>query len=186
MLESKRKKLLVRQLRRRATLAEKRLCKLLGQHRIKYVFQKSFSVRNQRKFPKSMNVSSKEPVYIVDFWLPEHSTIIEIDGGIHNNRYEQDCMRTFELLRFTNKAVKILLRFSNEDVLRQGNKVIQTILSLEKVRFVPKKGVNIDEKRKRLSINQSIAESNEIRSIVNRDPDLSAWQKRQLLKESAF
>ncbi len=178
MLDSKTKRRLVWQLRKRATPAEKQMCKVLGKHRIKYVFQRAFRIKGN-KYKKIPG----DNVYIVDFYLPEYATVIEIDGGVHNDRYEYDRHRSFEL-KFTTKAIHNLLRFSNSDVLKAPNKVIQAILRLEKTRFV--KGLRAEERNKRKAVNQSIADSNEIRSMVNRDPSLLAWEKRRLLKESSI
>ena len=53
--------------------------------------------------------------YIADFMCKELKLIIEIDGGYHNDRYEQDLVRTQNL----NELGFTVLRFTNEEVQNQ-------------------------------------------------------------------
>jgi very-short-patch-repair endonuclease len=64
-------------------------------------------------------------IYIADFYCHKKKLIIEIDGGIHDTpeQVEYDNGRTFEL---EEKGFKIL-RFRNEDVLNEINRVLEII-----------------------------------------------------------
>ena len=63
--------------------------------------------------------------YILDFYCPEMKLAIEIDGSIHNDAEikDNDAYRTESL---NSKDIKIL-RFSNEDILRDLSNVLQKI-----------------------------------------------------------
>src|SRR5690606_18837107 len=62
--------------------------------------------------------------FIVDFVCLPKKLIIEIDGGIHNFQKESDEQRQ---LKLEAKLGYTLLRFSNEEVLRDVNEVIRKI-----------------------------------------------------------
>jgi leucyl-tRNA synthetase len=64
--------------------------------------------------------------YIVDFVCLEKKLIIEVDGGYHNTKeqIELDKERTFEL---EQKHLFKVIRFTNEEVNSEVNKVISTI-----------------------------------------------------------
>jgi len=67
--------------------------------------------------------------YIVDFVCIEKRLVIELDGGQHAENLESDAKRS-EYLK--EKGYRIL-RFWNNDVLREGESVLNVILScLEK------------------------------------------------------
>jgi very-short-patch-repair endonuclease len=101
------------------TESEKVFKALLKASNIKYEFQKIFWVK-----VKSKNVKKK--FYIVDFYLPELETVIEIDGEYHDEvkQQKQDKFRTSVLLR--NGILKVF-RFSNEDVLNNHNYVLSRL-----------------------------------------------------------
>ena len=63
--------------------------------------------------------------YIVDFLLPEINLIIEVDGAYHSEREQQedDAIREKEL----EKMDYSIIRFSNEEVLYNIEKVIELI-----------------------------------------------------------
>ena len=69
-LASKKAEYYARELSGRATDAEIKLQHILVDLRIQYVFQKVF-------------MTSNKDFRIVDFWLPQLQTVIEVDGG-HN------------------------------------------------------------------------------------------------------
>jgi very-short-patch-repair endonuclease len=66
--------------------------------------------------------------YITDFYYPQGKLIIEVDGGIHLDRREDDDARTewlnsqgYQVIRFTNHEV----RYQLESVLAAITNVIQ-------------------------------------------------------------
>lgn len=62
--------------------------------------------------------------YIADFLCLEPKLIIELDGGQHATRQDQDEQRT----RFLESLGYWVLRFWNHDVLRDINSVLEVIL----------------------------------------------------------
>lgn len=105
-------------LRGRATHAERALCRLLDDERISYVFQAPmWKVKTGRMF-------------IADFRIKRPSTkdhkrlFVEVDGGYHQDRTEYDAYRTQWMERHRNA---IVLRFTNEDVFNQPEKVLAAI-----------------------------------------------------------
>jgi very-short-patch-repair endonuclease len=62
--------------------------------------------------------------FVVDFASLEAKLIIEIDGGQHSTRVEEDRIRTEELERFGYRIV----RFWNHDVLNNIEGVLETVI----------------------------------------------------------
>ena len=60
---------------------------------------------------------------IVDFYCHEYGLIIEVDGGLHQHREEQDHKRDFMLAQLGYHT----LRFTNEDVLTDIEQVLRKI-----------------------------------------------------------
>ncbi|MOA12410.1 hypothetical protein D3C78_1323980 [compost metagenome] len=96
-----------RSLRKRSTLAEN----ILWKH-----------IRNRRvcktKFRRQHPVLS----YIVDFYSHEYLLVIEVDGGYHFTKEQQeyDHQRSLELMQFGLKVI----RFSNEEIMNDINGVL--------------------------------------------------------------
>ena len=111
-LASKKAEYYARELAVRATDAEIKLQHILVDLRIQYVFQKVFMVSNK-------------DFRIVDFWLPQLQTVIEVDGGYHDDPVQQwkDDQRSKALIRKNKKQIKHILRFTNEEVLNHPNLV---------------------------------------------------------------
>ncbi len=74
-----------------------------------------------RRFTKQHSIKN----YIVDFYCPSESLIIELDGEVHNNpdQMEYDSIRTtileslgYTILRFENKAVFEHLPYVLEEI----------------------------------------------------------------------
>lgn len=63
--------------------------------------------------------------YIVDFWAPDASLIIEVDGGYHATRRQRRKDRVRE--GHLKAAGHRVLRFKNEEVLRRLPRVLQRI-----------------------------------------------------------
>jgi len=66
--------------------------------------------------------------YIADFCCRSKRLIIEIDGGVHVGREEQDRERE-EALRGLNYRI---IRFTNDQVINDLNQVVEAILALLK------------------------------------------------------
>ena len=66
--------------------------------------------------------------YIVDFYIPDSKLVIEVDGGYHAEREqrEDDAVRE-EIL---NKMGYRVVRFSNEKVLYDTDKTLETIIKI--------------------------------------------------------
>ena len=111
-LASKKGEYYARELAVRATDAEIKLQHILVDLRIQYVFQKVF-------------MTSNKDFRIVDFWLPQLQTVIEVDGGYHDDPVQQwkDDQRSKALIRKNKKQIKHILRFTNEEVLNHPNLV---------------------------------------------------------------
>ena len=62
--------------------------------------------------------------YIVDFFCADAKLIVEIDGGQHAQRAEDDADRT----RTLEQMGYLVLRFWNHDVLRNTDGVLEEIL----------------------------------------------------------
>ena len=73
------------------------------------------------KFRRQMSLSG----FVVDFCCPGAKLIIELDGGQHVEQREQDARRTKNL----EDSGYFVLRFWNNDVLRNIDGVLEEILS---------------------------------------------------------
>jgi very-short-patch-repair endonuclease len=100
---------------KRITPAEREMMNILKYLNVYYKFQKPFFHRGT--------------LYIVDFFLPQQKMVIEVDGSQHNYRKQRyyDEMRT-EFLE-TKRGVKVI-RFTNSEILRNPNYVIEQLESL--------------------------------------------------------
>ena len=63
--------------------------------------------------------------FVVDFCCPDARLVVEIDGGQHAERNEQDAARTRNL----ESGGYLVLRFWNNDVMRNLEGVLEVILS---------------------------------------------------------
>ncbi|MCU0532921.1 MAG: endonuclease domain-containing protein [Hydrococcus sp. Prado102] len=61
--------------------------------------------------------------FILDFYCPSCKLAIEVDGEIHSEQVERDTARTEQLEAYGYRV----LRFSNEEVLSDLNRVLETI-----------------------------------------------------------
>ncbi|MCH9045759.1 MAG: endonuclease domain-containing protein [SAR324 cluster bacterium] len=61
--------------------------------------------------------------FVADFCGSEHKLVIELDGGIHESRHEEDSARQ---ARFHELGFKVL-RFANEEVIRDIEAVLAQI-----------------------------------------------------------
>ena len=108
MRSTPRKKNLVKKLRRNMTAAEKAIW-----HKLR---NKQLGVKFRRQQPTGK--------YIVDFACFENRLVIEIDGGEHLQSYKDSIRDEW----FKENGYKVL-RFWNNDVLKNTDGVIQRIVS---------------------------------------------------------
>lgn len=99
---------LARNLRFATTEAEKKLWHQLRDRRL-----------NGFKFRRQIPVGR----YVVDFVCPEAMLIVELDGGQHAERTQQDAART----AFLNQQGYRVLRFWNNDALGETEAVLTVI-----------------------------------------------------------
>ena len=99
-----------RRLRRDQTDAERTLWFRLRDRRL-----------NGLKFRRQMPLKS----YVVDFCCESARLVIELDGGQHDIRVDEDARRTSELESFGY----VVLRFWNNDVLNNIDGVLETIVA---------------------------------------------------------
>ena len=94
-------------LRKHSTDAENRLWVFLRANRFGFKFKRQVPIKR----------------FIVDFVCHEKRLIIELDGGQHQTNQVYDEQRTIEL----NRCGFQVLRFWNNDVLREINTVLEVI-----------------------------------------------------------
>ena len=99
---------LAREKRHEPTMAEQMLWRYLRNRQLS-----GYKFRRQHSFDR----------FIVDFYSPNSSLIIEVDGPIHEYTADEDSLRTEYLHSFGLR----ILRFTNEEVLNNINIVIQQI-----------------------------------------------------------
>lgn len=91
-----------------------------------------FKLRNSRlgglKFRRQMSLNG----FVVDFCCPDAKLVIELDGGQHAQQSEQDSRRTKNL----EESGYFVLRFWNNDVLRNIDGVLEEILSVASQQLV--------------------------------------------------
>lgn len=112
-------KKLCRELRKNQTQAEKILWERVRNRKL---IDKKF----YRQFPIFHDYLGKETFYIADFYCHESKLVIELDGGVHENRKNED--------RLKDETIKVMginvIRFKNEEVFRNTNKVVAQIAKL--------------------------------------------------------
>ncbi len=98
-----------RQLRHKATEAEKKMWHYLSQNQMTVRFHRQYIIKDR---------------YITDFCAPTKKLIVEIDGGQHCHN-EQDSIRD----AYLKKKGFTVLRFWNNDVLENPEGCWNTIIS---------------------------------------------------------
>ncbi len=101
---------LAKELRKNMTVAEKKLWE---------EYLRTFKYRVLRQRPIDH--------YIVDFYCAKLKLVIEADGGIHNDKNQKDYDE--QRTHFLNSYGLIVIRFRNEDVLNDLEKVCEKIES---------------------------------------------------------
>ena len=86
---------------------------MLDEYGFRYEFQKPFN--------------HSDTFAIVDFYLPDYSVVVEIDGGYHLDPEQawRDGLRTGRLLNKNN--IKKVVRFTNEEVLSDAERVVRKL-----------------------------------------------------------
>lgn len=136
------------ELRKRATLAEQELCRLLDKNKISYVFQShisdkkskriyipDFRIRLINRHPKPKGMSRKKwrcEEIKKGTYIPHHKLklFVEVDGSSHDNKTVYDNKRT-EWIE-TTRGAKVI-RFTNNDVFSRPNDIIAEIESYNPV-----------------------------------------------------
>lgn len=85
--------------------------------------KKNLRKKFHRQFPLKMLYENNIVFFFTDFYCPETSLIIEIDGSIHQFQEDYDKLRTYII----NKLEKKVIRISNEDVFCNIEKVINIL-----------------------------------------------------------
>jgi very-short-patch-repair endonuclease len=62
--------------------------------------------------------------FILDFYCPARKLVVEVDGPSHDSREEDDRLRSEHLAAYGYRVI----RFSNDEVLRQLDSVLARIL----------------------------------------------------------
>ncbi|MDO9463794.1 MAG: DUF559 domain-containing protein [bacterium] len=104
------------------TRSEQTFKDLLNALEIEYNFQRIFTVGKKG--------------YIVDFYLTDYLTVIEIDGSNHNEKEQdtKDGERTDNLLKL--EKIKHIIRFDNDEVLYMSINNLKRILGLKICPFI--------------------------------------------------
>ena len=107
-----------RELRTRMTIAERILWEELR--------RKTIGAKFYGQHPLFHDVEGRESFFIADFYCHSERLVIELDGGIHKKRTEEDTERT-EILKLPGVRV---VRFKNDDVIKSLPGVLRTIKEL--------------------------------------------------------
>ncbi len=81
--------------------------------------------RLRNKQLNGLRFRAQHPVgrFVVDFYCASRKLVVEVDGGIHNGRGEQDSARSEHLEAYGYT----IIRFTNEEVMSSLDAVIDTI-----------------------------------------------------------
>jgi very-short-patch-repair endonuclease len=105
---------LARELRQRATEAEKVLWEELRNHRLEGM-----------KFRRQHHIGR----YIVDFYCADESLVVELEGSVHEE-HDQKEYDAYRFAFFDALGLRVL-RFHNDEVLQSTMKVLTTIASMK-------------------------------------------------------
>lgn len=107
---------------KKQTKSEVQFKAYLKSHGIKYDFQKIFYC----------HTNNKKIFFIADFYLNEGNIVIEIDGGVHEDRKDYDKKRTSVLKK---NGIKTVYRFTNEELTNQPDYVNNRLREIKKECF---------------------------------------------------
>jgi len=122
---------LARELRKNPTSAEKRLWQPLRDKQFR-------GFRFLRQHPIFVFMDNRKRFFIADFYCHELLLVIEVDGEIHRRQTDYDEMRT-QILR--SKQLEVI-RFTNEDILNDLNKVLIRLNALVNVLLAKRRGAS--------------------------------------------
>ncbi|MEA2097292.1 MAG: endonuclease domain-containing protein [Candidatus Cloacimonadota bacterium] len=105
-------KQVVRELRKKETLAEKKFWNFVRNRQIN-------GMKFRRQYPIKFVWNDRVRYFIADFYCHESKLVIEIDGGIHELQRDYDILRTYII----NQLGIQVIRFSNIDVMNDINKI---------------------------------------------------------------
>jgi len=90
--------------------------------------EKVFWQRVRKKQLKNFIFYRQKPIgnFIADFYCDQAKLIIEIDGGYHKKQHTKDTWRE-DCLQSIHPKLRVI-RFTNEDILENIDKVIQKVL----------------------------------------------------------
>ena len=89
---------------------------------------------------KGLRIRRQHPVgqCILDFYCPRHKLGVELDGGVHTDRAEEDAARTVHLNSFGYHV----LRFANEQVVTDLPTVLEQIAACNTLSETPSETSN--------------------------------------------
>lgn len=93
---------LAREMRKNPTPEEDRLWQLLRRKQLK-----GYKFYRQHPFVYK-TINNQESFFILDFFCHSHKLVVELDGGIHKLKTEEDAVRDFILLELGIKTLRIL------------------------------------------------------------------------------
>jgi very-short-patch-repair endonuclease len=76
-----------------------------------------------RQFPVKFKYENQNRFFFADFYCPESSLIVEIEGGVHQSQIDYEELRA----HIINGLGLRVIRFSNEDVLQNLENVIRIL-----------------------------------------------------------
>ena len=97
--------------------------------RMKVKFEQQYVI------PYYCELENREKFFLADFYIPSTNTVIEIDGGYHNNPDTKikDADRTRYI---KNRGINNVVRFKNEEVYAEGfqNNVLKKVVISDEVK----------------------------------------------------
>jgi very-short-patch-repair endonuclease len=118
-------KVVCRKLRRRQTAAEQVFWECVRNRRF-------HSLKFNRQFPLYVEVAGRETFFVADFYCHEKHVVVELDGGYHRARWEEDHDRDDTLA-----ALGIMvIRLRNEEIERDLEHTLNLLAAMLGVRPV--------------------------------------------------
>ena len=109
-------KLICRDLRKNPTQAERMFWEIVRN-------KKFLGLKFYRQYPIFYDLTGKQTFFIADFFCFEEKLVVELDGKYHRYRLKEDEERT----KILNHLGLEVIRFSNEDIMKNINKVANAL-----------------------------------------------------------
>ena len=109
-------KLICRDLRKNPTQAERMFWEIVRN-------KKFLGLKFYRQYPIFYDLTGKQTFFIADFFCFEEKLVVELDGKYHRYRLKEDEERT----KILNHLGLKVIRFSNEDIIKNINKVANAL-----------------------------------------------------------